>query len=144
MLFALLACVTAPVSVPDGDFRLDHATDGSGAALGEADLGEVTLAVDTAAGTAALTVTDGDDAHTLDLALTLRDRAEWHAGCPTNYTSTPVETYDLDADELVVGPLTLGAPVLTATCGEGDEGAPVLAAWTDEVMAEPTVVFRPL
>lgn len=144
MLFVLLACTTTPVSVPDGDVRLDHATDGSGASLGEADLGEVTLAIDTDAGIAALTIVDGDDAHTLELGLTLRDRAEWHAGCPTNFTTTPVETFDIDADELVIGPLTLGAPVLTATCGDGDEGDPILAAWADDALAEPTVVFRPL
>ncbi|MFN7145967.1 MAG: hypothetical protein ACK4YP_19475, partial [Myxococcota bacterium] len=141
-LFLLLACAADPVSVPDGHFRLDHATDGSGTSLGEAELGEVALALLTDDGTGAVTVTDGDDVHTLAFGLTLRDRADWHAGCPTNLTTTPVETFDLDTDTLVVGPLTLTTPVLTATCGEGDEGDPVLASWVDGALAEPMIVFR--
>lgn len=138
MLLALLfACASDPLLVPDGAFVLDHATDGSGDSFDAEDLGDIALVVDTEAGTAELSVSDGDLVETVTLTLAARDEADWRTDCATNYTSTPIETFDLGED-VAVGALVAVDAVLTADCG----GSPLLAGWADGSVQEPRITFR--
>lgn len=63
------------------------------------------------------------------LTLTPVARGAWARGCPTNYTSVALETFDVTPRPLAVGSVTLEAPQLLAGCG-------LDAANADEVSLE--------
>ena len=137
LLLLLLACVDEPALLTSGTYVLDFATDGSGERLEADTIGDAELVIDKEGATADLTATDGDDVYTVTFALFERSRADWRTACHTNYSSVRIETIDTDADELVVGPLTIATPVLTGDC----DGAPVLAAADGDDIGEPAVYF---
>lgn len=84
------------------------------------------LAVDVEAKRVTLT---RPSAEPVALTLTPVARRAWARGCPTNYTSVALETFDVTPRPLVVGGATLEAPQLLAGCG-------LDAANADEVSLE--------
>lgn len=96
-----------------------------GLAAGQEPAGTL-LAVDVEAQRATLTL---PNAAPLAFTLTPVARSAWARGCPTNYTSVAVETFEVTPRPLVVGPQTLEAPRLLAGCG-------LDAANADEVSLE--------
>jgi hypothetical protein len=44
------------------------------------------------------------------------DHSNWRIECPTHYSATAVETFDIASDPLVIGGLSLSTPQLAAGC----------------------------
>ncbi len=101
---ALAGCGPAESKLTDGTYALASGQEPAG----------TTLVVDVAAKTATLT-SPGAAAVTLGLAPVARDA--WARGCPANFSSVAVETFDVTPRPLTVGSATLEAPRLLAGCG---------------------------
>lgn len=116
MFFVLLNACTDTATLPSGElFALRAADDGT--AYTADDLVGLLLQLDLDAATATFVQDDGAGGQATDtIDLVARDPADWETGCPTNYTHVDLETWDLDADAVTLGPVTVTAPIVTASC----------------------------
>jgi hypothetical protein len=115
MLFlTLLACGTPESFVVSGTYTPVRAS-ADGNAYEASELSGVTLVVDVDAATATLTFSTP-----ATTSLEERDHEDWLQGCPTNVSSVHEQTFSTDWTQVILGPVTIDAPVLAATCdGEG-------------------------
>lgn len=102
LAFAACGPVTSPLT--GGTYALAAGQEPAGA----------TLTVDAAAKQATLTRPGAAD---VTLTLAPVDQASWVRGCPANFSSVLLETFDVSPRPLEVGPATLATPRLLAGCG---------------------------
>lgn len=101
---ALVGCGPVESPLTDGTYALSAGQEPAG----------TTLVVSVASKTATLTA-PGTAAVTLTLAPVAREA--WVRGCPTNFTSVALETFDVTPRPLSLGSATLATPRLLAGCG---------------------------
>lgn len=63
----------------------------------------------------------------ITLSFTLAPHDRWKTGCPTQFSSVLLETWEISPSPVVVGALSINEPLLTAGCAENSANADELA-----------------
>ncbi len=95
-----------------------------------------TLQLDVSAKTASLTPSGGS---ATSLTLTAVAEANWLSGCPTNVSSTVLETFEIAPDPITINGTSVPSPRLTAGCGI--DGANPDQVNIESTSGSPRIVF---
>ncbi|MCK6522888.1 hypothetical protein L6R49_15775 [Myxococcota bacterium] len=117
--------------VPDGTFTLDYA---SADGFTEADFAGLTITIDRATMSAALTPTSGDP---VVLSLTELPEEEWIKDCYTMNSHSVSEAFTVSPDPVVIGALSIPSPALSTKCG----GRVLLGSFVEGDIVDPTLGF---